>query len=143
MKKCLLGWIIVLPVIGIAAYKTVTHSFESKPVDKSVSLAIYKGNNYRSKVYDRTSAQIHIILEKVKGTNHTVVWDTTFNAKPLKQYPTIENALSRRITVSNLADKKEHLEINYIITYNSNGSILQMQSGSVITDSSGKLGISL
>ena len=145
MKKCLLGWITVfaLPVIGIAGFKTVTCSWEPKTVDKTVSVAIYKENNYNTKVYDRTSAEIHIDLEKVSAKNRTLVWDTTFDAKLLRQYPSAEKALSRKIVVENLVDKKEHLEINYLIKYNSNGSILQMQNGSVIADSSGKLSIGI
>ena len=97
----------------------------------------------RAKVYDCTYAEIHIDLEKVNGKNRTPVWDTTFNSKLLKQYPSVEKALSRKITIEDLADKKEHLEINYLIRYNSNGSILQMQSGSVVADSSGKLSIGI
>jgi hypothetical protein len=145
MKKCLLGWITVfaLPVIGIAGYKTITHSFESKTVDKTVSVAIYKENNYKSKVYNSTYAEVHIELEKVRGQHRTPVWDTTFDAKLLRQYPSIEKALLRNITIEKLEDKKEHLEINYFIKYNSNGSILQMQSGSVIADSSGRLSIGI
>ncbi len=145
MKKCLLGWMIVfaLPVIGIAAYKynTIRHSFESKPVNKTISFAVYKENNYRAKAYDCTYAQIHISLEKVRGANRTIVWDTTFDSKLLKQYPSIENALSGKITVEKVVDKKEHLEIKYLIIYNSKGSILQMQNGSFITDSCGRLSI--
>ncbi len=145
MKKCLLGWIIVfaLPFIGIAGYETVQNSFSSKTVDKSISFDIYKGNNYRSKVYDGTSAQIEIIVEKVRGTDRVVVWDTTFDAKKLKQYPSIENALSQNITIANLVDNKDQVEIKYLITYNSKGNILQMQSCSVILDSCTKLEISI
>ena len=145
MKKCLLGWITVfaLPVIGIAGYKTISCSFESKTVDKTVSVDVYKENNYKAKVYDYTTAEIHIDLEKVNGKNRTPVWDTTFDAKLVRHYPPIEKSLQRIITVENLVDKKEHLEINYLIKYNSNGSILQMQKGSVISDSSGKLNIGI
>ncbi|HEY6975348.1 MAG TPA: hypothetical protein VH396_03600 [Chitinophagaceae bacterium] len=145
MKHCLLGWITVfaLPLIGIAAYKTISYSRKPKTVDKTVSVAVYKENNYKAKVYDRTYAEVHIDLEKVNGKNRTPVWDTTFDAKLLRQYPSVEKALSREITVEKLADKKEHLEINYLIRYNSNGSVLQMQSGSVIADSSGKLSIGI
>jgi len=144
MKKCLLGWITVftLPVIGIAGFK-VAHSFESKTVDKTISFTIYKENSYKAKVYDCTYAEIHIDLEKVNGKNRTHVWDTTFDAKQVRQYPSIEKALSRQITIQNLVDKKEHLEINYVIRYNSHGSILQMQNGSIIADSSGKLSIGI
>lgn len=145
MKKCLLGWITVfaLPVIGIAGYTTITHSFESRTVDKTVFVAVYKENNYKAEVYDCTHAEVHIDLEKVNGKNRTPVWDTTFDAKLLRQYPSIEKALLRKITVENVIDKKEHLEINYLIKYNSNGSILQMQNGSIMADSSGKLSIGI
>src|SRR6266498_46133 len=145
MKKCLIGWVVVfaLPVIGIAAYKynTIKESFESKKVDKTISFTVFKENNYRAKVYDNTYAEIHIGLEKVRGKNRTPLWDTTFDAKLLKQYPSIENAISRKITVEKVVDKKEHLEIKYLIIYNSKGSILQMQNGSFITDSCGRLSI--
>src|SRR5437763_13207559 len=101
MKKCLLGWITVftLPVISIAGYKTISCSFESKTVDKTVSVDVYKENNYKAKVYDYTTAEIHIDLEKVNGKNRTPVWDTTFDAKPVRHYPPIEKSLQRIITV--------------------------------------------
>jgi len=145
MKHCLLGWITVfaLPFIGIAAYRTIAHSREPKTVDKTVSVSIYKENNYKAKVYDCTYAEIHIDLEKVNGKNRTPVWDTTVNSKLVRQYPSVEKALSRNITIEDLADKKEHLEINYLIRYNSNGSVLELQSGSVVADSSGKLSIGI
>src|SRR6266536_1210614 len=65
----------------------------------------------------------------------------SFESKLLKQYPSIENALSGKITVEKVVDKKEHLEIKYLIIYNSKGSILQMQNCSFITDSCGRLSI--
>jgi len=135
--------VFALPLIGIAAYNTIAHSREPKTVDKTVSVAVYKENNYKARVYDCTYAEIHIDLEKVNGKDRTSVWDTTFHSKLLRQYPSVEKALSRRITIENLVDKKEHLEINYLIRYNSNGSMLQRQSGSVIADSSGKLDIGI
>src|SRR5262245_42722919 len=104
MKHCLLGWITVfaLPVIGIAAYKTIIHSREPITVDKTISVAVYKENNYKAKVYDCTYAEIHVDLEKVKGKNRVPVWDTTFNEKLLRQYPSAEKALSTTITIENV-----------------------------------------
>jgi hypothetical protein len=40
-------------------------------------------------------------------------------------------------------DKKEHLEVTYTLTYDSNGSELQMQNGTVVYGSSDKLDISI
>jgi hypothetical protein len=143
MKKRISGWIIVLLLIVLTAYVPVKHFFETKQVDKSISIDIYKENNYRSKIYNTTSAQIHVVIEKVRNKNRIVAWDSTFDAKLLKKYPAIENAISQKITISNVADKKEHLEIKYLITYNSNGNILQIQSGTFLLKEGENLGISL
>src|SRR5215831_719175 len=66
---------------------------------KSISFAIYKGDKYNTKVYDCTYVQIHIIVEKVSSKERIQVWDTTFDAKQLKQYPSVDKALSQAVIV--------------------------------------------
>ena len=143
MKKHLLWLPVVAVVIGAAICKPVKEAREEKPVDKSISFAVYKGNNYASDVYNYTSAQVHITLEKVSGAKRTTVWEKTFDAKLLKQYPSMENALSQKVTVSNVNDKKEHLEVKYVLIYNSKGSELQMQNDAVVSGGAEKLNISI
>ena len=143
MKKHLLWLPVVLLVLGAAIYKPVKEAIEEKPVDKSISFAVYKGTNYASDVYNYTSARVHITVEKVSGKNRTIVWNKTFDAKLLKQYPSIQNALAQKVTVSNVFDKKEHIEVTYTLTYNSNGSELQMQGGTVVLGKSEKVDISI
>lgn len=125
---------VVLLVLGAAIYSPAKEALTKKaPVTKSISFAVYKGGNYSSEVYNNTSAQIHIVVEKVSGKIRTLVWDKTFDAKLLNQYPSIENALSQNIIVPNVFDKKEHLEVTYTLIYNSKGSQLKMQSGTVVS----------
>jgi hypothetical protein len=104
---------------------------------------VYKGNSYTSEVYNNTSVKLHITIEKVRGENRRVVWDKTFDAKLLKEYPALENALSQKVIVPDVHDKKEHLEITYTLLYNSKGSELQMQSGTVVYGASDKIDISI
>ncbi|MEP7318733.1 MAG: hypothetical protein ABI921_08320 [Panacibacter sp.] len=146
MKKRLLWLPILLLVTGAAIYRPVKETLSKQaPVSQSISFAVYKGNNYTSEVYNNTSAQIHITVEKVSGNNRSKVWDKTFDAKQLKQYPSIENALSQKVTVPNVLNKKEHLEVTYTLTYNSKGSELRMQNGTVVSGDlkSGKVDISI
>lgn len=103
-----------------------------KPVEKSVSFALYKGSNYASDIYNSTSAKVHITIEKVSGSKRTTVWEKTFDAQMLKQYPSLKEAVAQTVKVSNVFDAKEHLEVSYTLTYNSNGSELQMQNGMVL-----------
>ncbi|MEP7318732.1 MAG: hypothetical protein ABI921_08315 [Panacibacter sp.] len=134
MKKRLLWLPVLLIASAIVAYSPVKNAFiKEAPVTKSISFAVYKGNNYSSEVYSNTFAQLHIVVEKVNGKMRTKVWDKTFDAKLLNQYPSVENALSQKVTVANVLDKKEHLEVTCTLTYNSKGSELRMQSGTVVS----------
>jgi hypothetical protein len=130
MKKYLL-WLPVAVVIGAAIYQPVTEAMTVKPVDKSISFAVYKDTGYSSDIYNNTSAQLHITIEKVKGNIRTQMWSKTFDAKLLKQYPTLQEAMSQTVVVPKVL-AKERLEIAYTIIYNSGGSELQMQNASVV-----------
>ncbi len=144
MKKYLLWLQVLWLVLGAAIYSQKEESTASEnAVNKSVSFAVYKSNNYASEIYNNTFAKLHITIEKVSGKNRRIVWDKTFDAKLLKDYPDLENALSQKVTVPNVLNNKEHLEVTYTLTYNSNGSELQMQSGTVVYGASDKVDISI
>lgn len=145
MTKRLLGWIIVLglPLIGIAAFKTVKESFLTVRTNKNLSFKLYKTSNYAARVYDSTAAQIEITVEKVNGRNREKVWDTTFGPCLLKKYPSIEKAISKRITVPNVIENREQLELSYVIVYNTRGNILQVQNGPYILNDEDELNIDL
>ncbi|MEP6844467.1 MAG: hypothetical protein ABI861_00620 [Panacibacter sp.] len=135
MKKHLL-WLSVVVVVTIAAMgKQVKEAIApAKPVEKSVSFALYREGNYTSDIYNSTSAMVHITIEKVSGKKRRIVWEKTFDAQVLKQYPSMQEAIAQTVKVPDVCDAKEHLEISYILTYNSNGSELQMQNGWVVKD---------
>ena len=138
-----LAWLPALVILGATIYQPVKQMNETKPVEKSISIEVYKGSQYASDIYANTSAQVHIIVEKVNNKGErTVIWDT-ISAKLLKQYPSEGQALQQHIVIPNVNERKEHLEVTYILTYNSKGSELQMQDGMVVSGKSGKLDISI
>ena len=132
-------------LISAIAYKPVTQAFTDTPVQKSIDLAVYSANNYSSAAYNQTSAQVHIIVEKVSKHSRTIVWEKTMDARLLKQYPTADKAISQKIIVPGVHDRKEHLEVKYFLIYNSKGSQLEMQDGTVVSSGakSGKLNIGI
>ena len=128
------AWLPVLMMAGVSIYKPVKEAREEKPVNKSISFAVYKSNSYSSEVYDNTSAQVHIIVEKAGKKESTIVCDTTLDSKMLKDYPSIERAQYQKIIIPAVNTSKEHLEVKYILTYNSKGNELQMQDGTVVSN---------
>jgi hypothetical protein len=139
-----LAWLPALMVLGAVIYKPVKEAMQPRLVSKNVSLEVYKGSEYTSGVYNNTSAEVHIAVEKVNSKGqHTIVWNKTIDARTLNEYPSIENALKQTITVHNVNQKKEYLVVDYTLTYNSKGTELQMHDAEVVKDNTDKVDISI
>ena len=129
--------------LGIVGYKPVKNAFTEIPVNKNLTLVIYKDNNYISEVYDHSSAQVHVIVERIKGGDRRVELDTTFMAKLLKEYPSAENAYIQDVSIPNVFANKEEIEVKYVLTYYSDSSQLQMQDGLVLKNENEQLKIGI
>ena len=129
--------------LGIVGYKPVKKALTEAPVEKNITLVIYKDNNYTAEVYDYSYAQVHVIVERVKGGDRRIELDTTFDAKLLKEYPSAENAYIQAIMVPNVFANKEEIEVKYILTYYSGSSLLQIQNNLVVKGENERLKIGI
>ena len=147
MKKHLLWFTVVLVAAALAIFHTQVAAWiaPEKPVSKSISLEVYKADDYSSAIYNDASAKLQVTVTKVSGKNRTIVWDKTFDALQLRQYPSLKNAISQKVVIGNVFDSKEHLEVIYTLTYNSKGNVLEMQNGVLVSKGNpgGKLTISI
>jgi len=141
----IIAWLPALMISGIIAYKPVKEATQPDLVNKNISVAIFKGSEYTSDVYNNTSAQVHIVVEKVNSKGqHTIVWDKVIDSISLSKYPSIEGAIKQNVTVHGLNEKKEYLIVDYTLTYSSKGNQLQMHDATVVNgDDSGKVDISI
>ena len=129
--------------LGIVSYKPVKNAFTEKRVDKHFTLVIYKDNNYTSETYHRSFAQVHVIVERIKGADRSIELDTTFDAKLLKDYPSAGKAFRQKVMIPNVFANSEEIEVTYILTYYSGGSQLQMQNGLVLKGENERLKIGI
>ena len=143
--KTQLTWLPVsLIVLTVTLFSPVKEAVVSKKtVEKTVSFSVFKNSGYDAAAYNNTSAQVYITVVKVSENKRTLVWDTVIDAKMLKEFPTAENAFSQTVTVPGLSEKKEHLEIKYVLTYDSKGSQLQMQDWIVASEKNNVLNIGI
>lgn len=116
-----------------------------KTVSKNVSLAVYTTDNYNSNIYADASASLQVYIVKVRGGERKVVWQKAYDAKLLKEYPTLQNALAQNITVNNVVDSKDKLEVVYRLVYKDHGSELELHNGTTIEkgEKDGKLFINI
>ena len=144
MNKALI-WLPAFLTIGVTTlYKPVKEASTPKIEDKAVSLVIYKSADYTSPIYDNSTAQAEILIEKVNRKGQRVIlWGKTISSETLSEYPTLSSAQAQNITVPNVNRKNEHLEVTYVLTYNSNGSELQIQGADVITEANNSVHIKI
>ncbi len=116
-----------------------------KTVSKNISFAVYTADNYNSSAYANASASLQVSIVKVRGNERTTVWQKSFDAKLLSQYPSLEKAAAQHVVVNNVVDSKDKLEVVYTLTYNTNGSKLQLQDGTTVSkgEKEGKLFINI
>ena len=111
MKKHLL-WIATILVVTVASMNIKVKEIiaPEKAVEKNVALAVYKESDYASDAYMNASATVHITIEKVSNKGRSLVWEKTFDAQMLKQYPSLQEAIAQTVKVPNVFDSKEHLK---------------------------------
>jgi hypothetical protein len=143
MNKHLL-WLPVILTVGAAVYNPVKEAKAPKTENKNISFAIYKRSDYKSTVYNSSTAQVHITVEKVDNKGmRTAVWDSTMNPKSLSQYPSIDQVVPESVVIPHINKKREHLEVSYTLIYNSDGNELQMQGDQVISDTTSNVSIKI
>lgn len=134
MKKTLISSTLIL-LMTLMVYGTQIWDYvkPSKTMNKEITLSIAPESNYTSAAYTNAKATVHVVVTKVRGNKETIVWDKVFDTIELKNYPRLNQAYSEDVKIPGVIDNKEKVVVNYIITYDNNGSILKLSSGSDVS----------
>jgi len=146
MKKIILEILLGLTIPTAIFHTSIANLFTAeKPVTKQISYSIARDSNYNQKAYDMAVAAVHVVIFKVRDHKQVVLWSKTYNNTPLKNYPVTASALQQTVTVNNILERKEKLYVTYTVTYNTKGSIVQIENGTCLAkgDNKGQLFISL
>ena len=142
--KLIITLISALLVLTSGSFLSIKHSAK-KPVEKSVNVEIYKTASYVSPAYANTFATLEVTVVRVNGNKKDTAFQHTFQPKQLKDYPASDKPLVQRITIPNVNDNREKLEIFYRLKYDTKGSELNFSDGTVIGKGvqSGKINIKI
>jgi hypothetical protein len=132
MKKFISSIILTAAISSICLSCSSNKTVDEKIANKTISMAVFTSSNYASKIYEGTTAGLEITVKKAQKNKETVVLEKTFPAIPLQSFPDALNAFKNSIKVSNVRND-DAVEISYILTYNSNGSVVKMQSDEVVS----------
>src|SRR5258706_13882306 len=129
-KKLLIGTALILLV---GAYCFLAKSlFPGTPVNKDIDVSVYKTASYISPAYADTYATLEVTVVRVNGNKKDTAWQHTFEPKKLEDYPASDKPMVQKITIPNVNDRKEKLEIWYRLTYNTKGSVLKFLNTTMI-----------
>ncbi len=145
MKKKLIITVTAVAILVVTgSFLSVKH-FSQKPVTKSINVEVYKTASYVSSAYSDAYATLQVSIIKVHGNKREVAWQHEFEPKQLKDFPASDKPLVQTITIPNVNDKKEKLEVLYEVTYSTKGSELNLSNGTIIGKGvqNGKLNIKI
>jgi len=137
MRKHLLWLSVVLVFAGgsvLQAHRKKMGDAE-QPVKKNISFAVCFDRNYSAAAYENALAQPRIIINKLRAGSKIVVWDKTYDFKQLRDYSSLKDGILENVVINNLMESKEELEVTYILTYNTKGSVLKMCNDTIFTAS--------
>ncbi len=146
MKKIILEILLGLTLPAAIFHTQVANVFSAeKAVNKEVSFSITRDSNYNEKAYDMASATVRVVIFKVRDNKQTILWNKVYGSKLLKDFPVNDKQMAETVTVRNISDRKEKLFVTYIVTYNTKGSVVELQNGTTLAKGAnqGKLEISL
>lgn len=144
MKKIAMIITAALILVTIVCFLSKDY-FAAKPVSKNIDVEVYKTASYVSPAYSDAYATLEVTVVKVSGNKRDTAFQHTFAPKQLKDYPASDKPMIQKITIPNVNDKKEKLEVYYKLTYDSKGSVLNFLNTATIGkgQQSGKLNIQI
>ncbi len=113
-----------------SSFFVVKHS--EKPVTKNINVEIYKTASYVAPVYADTYATLRVSIVKINGKKRDTAWQHEFAPMQLKDFPASDKPLVQTITIPNVNDKKEKVEVLYELNYNTKGSELNFSDGKIL-----------
>ena len=144
MKKLLIITSAIL-LAGSIYFLSGKKMYAEQPVNKDINVEVYKTSSYISPAYANTFATLEVTVVRVKGNKRDTAFQHTFQPKELKDYPASDKPMIQTITIPNVNDRKEKLEIFYKLTYDSKGSVLNFLNTTTIGEGqqTGKVNIKI
>ena len=145
MKRTLIICTIAIITTASSSFWFTKNTESVQPVNKHISVEVYKTASYLSPVYSNATASLEVTIVRVKNNKKDTVWQHSFKPTELKDFPASDKPITQKISIPNVNDSKETLEVYYKVTYNSQGSILNYWNITIIGQGqqSGKLDIKI
>jgi hypothetical protein len=144
MKKILSIAALAATISIVCLSCTSNKNIGQSTANKTISMAVFTSSNYNAEIYEGTTAGLSVTVKKLQNDSEVVVLEKSFPSMPLQFFPAAVNAFKDSIQIAGVKNE-EALQVSYVLTYNSNGNIIQMQGDEVITgmQSGGALSINI
>jgi hypothetical protein len=119
--------------------KKIRNKIYEKPSAKTVEFSVYAGSGYSSSLYKKSKAKVVLTVYKYAGDSREIVWEGNIDKGNIKNYPLVQNAVVRRVSIYNVYESRETLVAAYKVVYKSKDSEFSYEDGTILTgDKTGK-----
>lgn len=131
MKQFILSAVMIL-TLAAACKKKPEYKGSESPVSKAIEFRVAQAADYSASVYDGVQAEVRLSVTKENQQNGsaTVLWDTTFGMRSLRQYPAFSSPLTLLKQFTGIMESTESLRVSRIIRYNSGNNQFSMNAKS-------------
>lgn len=132
MKKLLI-FLPVMFIVTLVFPNNISLFSSYQQVQKEINVSTFTNNNYSAAAYGNAKASVEVIVSKVNDDKVMVLNRKTFNTLTLRQYPSATNAINNKVKIAGSLKGSDMLMVTYIITYNTDGSVLKLQNSELIS----------
>lgn len=137
MRKGILLLAVLFISTTVALYgKKIRYQMYEKPATKTVEFSVYAEKGYSSSLYKNSRASVTLTIYKYAADGRQIVWKGTIDEGKIKNYPTAETPLIRRVGIFDVYESHETLVAAYEVNYTSKGSTITYEDGVILAKGS-------
>lgn len=106
--------------------------------EQTIHIALGSEQRYASPVYANAKADVTVRIIKWKGDKPQVVWQKEINDINLQQHAGVQEFLAKDVELPQVANSRDRVTVNYLITYKDRGSEMQLQYNKEVKPVAGK-----
>ncbi|MCR9016765.1 hypothetical protein [Aquiflexum gelatinilyticum] len=111
--------VVITSLLACSPGDDLLPQYPLEQMDHQIDFRVAKAKDYSEEIFDGTKAslQLTLSLENMEDGKNTILWDTAFNLRELREFPNPDSPLLFQKNISEMVKANEVLRFSHIIRY--------------------------